>query len=294
MIRRNLTHQRRHALHVATSNNKRAQRRFGWSNEGSGDEAVDLAEHLNAATTCIGVRLNPDTLLLVSPGRISVLFTQLVRPSNALTFHAECEGALTAVTSDNVRQGVGLCTVDRRVGAVSVTELCVNRYAIQWDVTVREGGARVTLEAIQVHVTGNKALTHTVRVSKVSSFGHTATSNRISIDNLIGLSWSVSLRNRSWQRHLHLDNNRARGRQHQYCRCTSNGLHLVGETERECARSGVTSLTASQISHIVSFQKTKMRVWAGFEQSGVTQREVVPGIQIAVTRVTSWSPVPRK
>ncbi len=177
--------ERRHQLDVAVSRSKRAERGFHQTIERTGHETVGLAEHLDTVAAFVGERLNPDAVLLVSTCGPGVLFAELIGPGDALIARTESEGALTAVTADNTGEGVGLRTEDRRVGAVLVAELRVDRDAIHRDVAVVDGRARVALGAGQVNVTRDETLANTVSVGKVGSLGDATAFDHVSINDLV-------------------------------------------------------------------------------------------------------------
>ena len=185
VARRNFLVESRHQLDVAVSYTEGAERTLNEAIEGTWHEAIGLAEHDNLVAALVGERLNPDAVLLVSAGRPGVLLAELIGPGDALITRTEREGTLTAVTTDDVRKGVGLRAEDRRVRAVLILELRVYSDTIHWDVAIVDRGTRVTLWAGQVHVTRDQALTNTVRVGQVSGLRDTTTRDHVSVDDLI-------------------------------------------------------------------------------------------------------------
>ena len=191
VVWRKLAQERGHQLHIAISGDKGTKRGFSNVVERTWHITVSLAEHFNSIASLVGKRLNPDAVLLVRTGRPRVLTAKLVRPGDALIAHSERESALTTVTANHVRQSVRLSLENRRVGAVPVTELGIDGDAIQLHVAIVVGSARVTIQAGQVHVAGDQALTNTVSVSQVRSLGDTATSDSVSLNNSVLVNhWS--------------------------------------------------------------------------------------------------------
>ena len=127
-------------------------------------------------------------MLLVGACRPGVLATELVGPGNALFACTEREGTLTAVTANDIREGVRLRAEDRRVGAVLVTELCVDRDTVHLDVAVVIRSARVAVRGRQIHVTRDETLADTVCVGKVGSLGDTAAGDHVSVDDRVLIS----------------------------------------------------------------------------------------------------------
>ena len=188
MVRRNLAHECSHQLHVAASCNEGAHRTINDTVEGARSPAVGLAEHLNTVAALVSVRLNPDAVLLVGTCRPGVLAAELVGPGNALIACTEREGTLTAVTANDTREGVRLRAEDRRVGAVLVTELCVDRDTVHLDVAVVVRSARVSVRGRQIHVTRDETLTNTVSVGQVCGLGHAAAGDHVRVDDLVRIS----------------------------------------------------------------------------------------------------------
>ena len=199
MVRRNLAHECSHQLHVAVSCNEGAQRTINDTVEGARSPAVGLAEHLNTVAALVSVRLNPDAVLLVGTCRPGVLAAELVGPGNALFACTERERALAAVTANDIREGVRLRAEDRRVGAVLVTELCVDRDAVHLDVAVVVRSARVSVRGRQIHVTRDEPLTHTVSVGQVCSLGDTTAGDHVGVDDLVLVGGRRFRRQGSWR-----------------------------------------------------------------------------------------------
>ena len=194
VVRRNFLVERRHQLDVAVSRSKRAKRGLDQAIKGAGNEAVSLAEHDNLVAALVRKRLNPNAVLLVSTCGPGVLFAELIGPGDALIARTEREGALTAVTANDIGQGVGLRAEDWRVGAVLVTELRINGDAVHLDVAVVTGRARVAVRAGQVHVTRDEAFAHTVGIGQVRSLLDTTAGDHVGVDNLLILSGFIGHR----------------------------------------------------------------------------------------------------
>ena len=97
----------------------------------------------------------------------------------------ERECTLTAVTANDIREGVRLRAEDRRVGAVLVTELCVDRDAVHLDVAVVVRSARVSVRGRQIHVTRDEPLTNTLSIGQVCGLGDTTARDHVSVDDLV-------------------------------------------------------------------------------------------------------------
>ena len=253
VVRRNFLEERRHLLDVAVSYSEGTKRALNQAVERTRDEAVGLAEHDNLVAAIIGERLHPDTVLLVSTRGPGVLTAQLVLPGDALTPSTECERALAAVTSNDARQGVSLRAEDWRVGAVLVTELCVDGNTVQLHVAVVVRSTRVTTRGSHVHVTGNQAFTNAVRVGQVSSIGDTTAGDHVSVDDLIlgcGRLSSRLLRLRKRSRSgLGLHHHGAGGCQRQHSTSGCDGLHAVVLKAEGLSPETSTDDTSAQVCH---------------------------------------------
>ena len=126
MARWNFAQERGHQLHVAVSCNKGAHGTLDHTIEGARSPTIGLAEHLNTATTIIDEGFYPDTVLLVGTGSPGVLTSEFIGPCNTLITRTESKGTLATITTEYVGKGVGLSAENRRVGAILVTELCVD------------------------------------------------------------------------------------------------------------------------------------------------------------------------
>ena len=188
VVRRNLLVERGRQLDVAIRSGERTKGTFNETIEGTRDEAVCLTEHYDLVSTVVGVRLNPDAVLLIRTSSPCVLNAQLVGPSNALILGSESERAFTAVTTDHIWQGVGLSGENRRVGAILVLELRVDRDTIERNVAVVNGRSRITLRPRHIHVARDKPLTDALRISKVCCLSNTPACDGVSINSfaLIG------------------------------------------------------------------------------------------------------------
>ena len=188
VVRRNLLVERGRQLDVAIRSGERTKGTFNETIEGTRDEAVCLTEHYDLVSTVVGVRLNPDAVLLIRTSSPCVLNVQLVGPGNALILGSESERAFTAVTTDHIWQGVGLSGENRRVGAILVLELRVDRDTIERNVAVVNGRSRITLRPRQIHVARDKPLTDALRISKVCCLSNTPACDGVSINSfaLIG------------------------------------------------------------------------------------------------------------
>ena len=175
----------RHQLDVAISSNEGTEGALNYTVERARDKAVGLSEHDHLVAALVGVRLYPDTVFLIRTSRPGVLHPELVGPGNAFIPGTKSERTLTAVATDNIRQGVGLCLKDWRVRTVFVLELCVNGDAVQWNVSVIDSRSRVALRAGRIHVTRYQALTNTVCISQVGSLGDAATGDHVGINHTI-------------------------------------------------------------------------------------------------------------
>ena len=199
VVRRNFLVERCRQLDVSVSSGKGAERTFHQAVERTGNKTVGLAEHDNLVAALVREWLNPDAVLLVGTGRPRVFFTEFVGPGDALLARTESVGALTAVTADNIGEGVSLRAEDRRVGAILVAELRVDRDAIHRDVAVVDGRARVALGAGQVHVTRDEALAHTLGIGQVCSLRDTTTGDHVGVDDLVLVGGRRFRRQGSWR-----------------------------------------------------------------------------------------------
>ena len=177
--------ERRHQPDISVCYTEGAKRGFHQTIERTGHETVGLAEHLDTVAAFVGERLNPDAVLLVRTCRPGMLFAELIGPGDALIARTESEGALAAVTADNIGEGVGLRAKDRRVGAVLIAELRINGDAVHLDVAVIVRSARVTTRSGQVNVTRDEPLTNAMSVGKVRSLLDTAACDHVSINDLV-------------------------------------------------------------------------------------------------------------
>ena len=194
VARRNLTQECCRQLNVAVSRGERTKWVLNKTVEGAGHETVGLAEHLDTVATIVGERLNPDAVLLVGACRPRVFFTEFVGPGDALLARTKSKGALTAVTANNIGEGVSLRAEDRRVRAVLVTELRINGDAVHLDVAVVVRRTRVTTGRSHVHVTRDEPLTNALRVGQVRSLLDTTAGDHVSVDNLLILSGFIGHR----------------------------------------------------------------------------------------------------
>ena len=102
-------------MDISVGYGERAERVLHQTVEGTRHETVSLAEHLNTVATVICERLDPDAVPLIGACRPRVLLTEFVGLGDALFTRTESVGTFTAVTADDVWQGVGLCAEDWRV-----------------------------------------------------------------------------------------------------------------------------------------------------------------------------------
>ena len=213
-----------------------------------------MTEHLNAVAAIVGEWLNPDAVLLAVECRPGVLAALLVGPRDALLTRTKGEGTLATVTADHVRQGVGLRTEDRRVGAVLIAELRVDGDAVQLLVAVVVGGTRVAVGAGQVHVARDQTLTHAERVGQVAGLGNTTAGNHVRIDDLIRLRCRLvcCLLSDSSRSSLGLHHHSAGGCQRQHSTSGCDGLHAVVLKCESPRTETSTDGTSAQVCHELS------------------------------------------
>ena len=250
----NLAQERCRQLNVAVSSGERTKWVLNKTVEGAGHEAVGLAEHLHAVAAFVGRRLNPDAVLLVGACRPRVLFTEFVGPGDALFTGTEGISTLTTVTADNVRQGVGLRAEDWRVGAILVAELRVDGHAIQRNVAVVNGRARVAVHASQEDVTRDQTLTNTLCVGQVGGMGDTTASDHVRIDDLVRLRCRLvcCLLSDSSRSSLGLHHHGAGGSQCQHSTSGCDGLHAVVPKCESPRPETSTDSTSAQVRHELS------------------------------------------
>ena len=185
-----------------------------------------------------------------------MLFAELIGPRDTLLTRTKGEGTLATVTADHVRQGVGLRTEDRRVGAVLIAELRVDGDAVQLFVAIVVSGTRVTTRSSHVHVTGDQALTNTLCVGQVSGRGDTTAGDHVGIDDLIlgcgRLSSRLILLCNRCRSSLGLHHHGAGGCQRQHSTSGCNGLHAVVLKCESPRTETSTDGTSAQVCHELS------------------------------------------